>query len=359
MRLNRRLVEGGRMFEETLRALRSLDGKVTISVPVEADEKGFLDKECPSDDCTFAFKVNAEDWRALFRDEAVFCPRCRHEATANRWWTTEQVEHVREQGVNKVRGLLRTALEKDARQFNARQSKKSFIRMSMGVSGPTAPTCILPAKAAEALQLEVVCESCSARFAVLGPAYFCPCCGNDSVDRSFDLSLTKILAKVDNLDLIVDALARVGKKDEAAHTTLSLVESGIQDCVTAFQRLCEMRHSAGPGTNPPPKNAFQRLGSGSDIWNSAIGFKYELALEASELAELEILFQKRHLLAHQDGVVDAEYLKKSGDCTYRLGQRIVVKQADVRRMVALVSKLTLALREAFDAHSRSMGVKVG
>ncbi len=75
------------MFEETIRQLKKLEDTHKISVPIEADEEGYLDKECPSEDCLFQFKVHAEDLANLFKDEAVFCPLCR-----------EQIEHAKETG---------------------------------------------------------------------------------------------------------------------------------------------------------------------------------------------------------------------------------------------------------------------
>jgi len=55
-------------------------------------------------------------------------------------------------------------------------------------------------------------------------------------------------------------------------------------------------------------------------------------------------FQQRHLLAHKEGVVDQGYLDKSNDRRYSIGQRIVVKAADVRRLAELVGRLGENLR---------------
>lgn len=71
------------MFDDLIREIRRLDGTHEISVPVAADEKGYIDKECPADPCRFAFKVRADDWRELFRDDAVYCPRCGHAAPSD------------------------------------------------------------------------------------------------------------------------------------------------------------------------------------------------------------------------------------------------------------------------------------
>jgi hypothetical protein len=51
------------------------------------------------------------------------------------------------------------------------------------------------------------------------------------------------------------------------------------------------------------------------------------------------MFQQRHLLSHTQGIVDEKYLAQSGDSTYKIGQRIVVRELDVRAAAAIIEKL--------------------
>ncbi len=68
------------MFRNTLRMLEQLNGTMTYKMDVLPDEDGYYDKECPNEKCLSKFKVNAEDWKNLFSNEAVFCPFCGHSA---------------------------------------------------------------------------------------------------------------------------------------------------------------------------------------------------------------------------------------------------------------------------------------
>lgn len=45
------------------------------------------------------------------------------------------------------------------------------------------------------------------------------------------------------------------------------------------------------------------------------------------------LFQKRHLLMHCDGLVDADYIQKSGDHDYAIRQRIVIRENHVLGLI--------------------------
>lgn len=56
-------------------------------------------------------------------------------------------------------------------------------------------------------------------------------------------------------------------------------------------------------------------------------------------------YQQRHLLAHCEGIVDQDYIIKSGDTTYAVGQRLVIRDGAVSRLAELVTKLVEELRK--------------
>lgn len=334
------------MFKNIIRELEELGRGGTVSVPIEADERGYIDKECPAPKCLFVFKVLETDWRDKFRDEAVYCPQCGHEAPAKSWFTTEQIERGKEQALATVHARVDRALVDDAREFNA-TAPRGFISMSMKVSGAThAHHTIVPIAAAAVLEQMLVCDACGAGYAVLGPAFFCPCCGHNSVEKVFDGALAKVRTKIEGIEVVREALRATLGADEAETFCRSTIEGGLQDCVVAFQHLAERLYVLPAGATPPSQNTFQRLDDGSERWRAATGKGYDAWLSAAELEELSILFQRRHILAHRDGLVDEKYVQKSGDTTYKVGQRIVVGRDDVLRLVLLVEKLGRALRAA-------------
>ncbi|MEI7997747.1 MAG: hypothetical protein WCH01_22905, partial [Methylococcaceae bacterium] len=155
------------MFEDLIKEMERLNGQ-SVSVPIESDEKGYIDKQCPSEDCEFIFKVHEEDWANIFKDEAVWCPLCRHEAPASQWFTIEQVEYAKAEALTIVKGKINNAIRSGAQKFNQSQPRNSFISMNMKVNGGISRTFNIPAKAAELMQLEIQCEECNSRFAVIG-----------------------------------------------------------------------------------------------------------------------------------------------------------------------------------------------
>lgn len=242
----------------------------------------------------------------------------RHEAPADQWFTIKQVEHSKSEALTVVKGEINNALRSDAQKFNRRQSRNSFISMSMEVKGGTQRTYTLPAKAADVMQLEIRCDNCSARFAVIGSAYFCPACGANSVVRTYQDSLRTIRAKKDSEEIVQQALADAVGRDEAELTCRSLRETCLSDGVTAFQKYCEGLYEP---FGQAPFNVFQRIDEGSELWRSAVGKGFESWLTAQELSSFKVLHQNRHILAHNDGIIDQRYVEKSGDPTYKVDQR--------------------------------------
>ena len=332
------------MFENLLRELKKLNG-TKVSIIIEADEEGYIDKECPSENCGFIFKVKEEDWKNLFKDEAVYCPLCRHEADADCWWTTEQVKNIEKQALRFMESRIGRAMRTDAREFNRRQPKNAFIKMSMKISGFNSYPVLLPISAKELMERKSQCEECGARYSVIGSAYFCPCCGHNSVEKTFDDSIQKILSKIDNQEAIRKAFLEIGKKDDGEVTIRSLVESALSDGVTAFQALAEKLYAKVSNTPPAPFNVFQRIEEGSRLWKQACGKGYEDWLTPTEKDDLKLLFQKRHLLVHKEGIVDEKYITRTRDITYMAGQRIIIKDLEVRRLVELVNKIADEIRK--------------
>lgn len=328
------------MFEDLSKALKGL---TSVSIPIEKDKKGFIDKQCPNEDCEFLFKVEHEDWSNLFKDEAVWCPLCRHQAPADQWFTKAQVEHSLGEAKRVVENTIHNALVSGADKFNRKQSKYKFLSVAMKVSGGKKSTYALPAEAVDEMELEIECESCAAHFSVIGSAFFCPCCGENSVTQNYSDAIRKIRSKKENIEVIKKALTDVAGLDEAEVTCRSILESCILDGVTAFQKYCEGLYSK---YDEPPFNAFQRLDQGSRLWQEAINYGYGDWLSHQELASLNTLFQKRHLLAHNDGIVDSRYIEKSNDGSYVVGQRVVIKNSDVDLLLNCLVKLGDGLIDA-------------
>src|SRR5436309_1353450 len=84
------------MSDELMRELRRLEKTQEIRVPLSSDNEGYLDRECPSAECRFAFKIHEDAWREKVRGEEVFWPFCGYTAHSRKWLTQEQFAHEKQ-----------------------------------------------------------------------------------------------------------------------------------------------------------------------------------------------------------------------------------------------------------------------
>jgi uncharacterized Zn finger protein (UPF0148 family) len=325
------------MFENLQRELGRLSRTTQVAVPIESDPEGYTDKECPSPMCLFQFKIYGDDWKTIVRDEEVFCPSCRHAAPAKSWYTTEQIEAAKQYAlgsfVNKINGAIRA----DAAASKRGQRRGSFLSITLEAKGDY-DALLVPVAAAEPMRLRTKCDACGCHYSFVGAAYFCPSCGKNSASQTFAQTLKAIRTAAgmgDTLKAMLDA-------DDAEVMARALLEKAMQDAVTSFQRLSEQLYEERTG-GAARRNAFQNLEVGSDLWAPVIGATYEQLLDGAALHQLRIFYQQRHLLAHQQGIVDSDYLARSGDTTYAIGQRLLVKTANVLEFANLIERLGNAL----------------
>jgi hypothetical protein len=251
------------------------------------------------------------------------------------------LNHVRDVALANIQGAIGGALRRDAQNFNQRQPRGGFISMSMQVDSRPQHVPI-PYAAAAPMRLKITCGECGCRYAVVGAAYFCPPCGANAAELVFDLTAQGIRQSLEAVDAIRSAIPDA---DTAENTCRLIVESALQNTVTAFQRIAEALYARVAPTTKIRRNAFQNLAEGSALWAAAIGHGYEKHLTVVEMEQLTTVFQQRHLLAHTQGVVDNDYVRKTGDTRYKSGQRLVIKREAVAEALTLVEHLTGGIRE--------------
>jgi len=325
------------MFENLQRELDRLSRLQKVEVPLEADPEGYADKECPAEACLFQFKIFVEDWTNIVRDEVVFCPSCRHAAPAKSWYTTEQIEAAKQYARGLVVNRINGAMRADAAASKRRQRPGAFLSISLNVKGGRNAV-LVPIAAAEPMRLRTTCDSCGCRYSYVGAAYFCPSCGHNSASHTFQQTLASIRTAAG----LGETLRKTLGPDEAEVMTRILLEKAVQDTVMSFQRLAEQLYEERTGVSAR-RNAFQNLDAGSQLWTDAAGTSFEQLLDASTVERLKLFYQQRHLLAHQQGIVDADYVSRSGDATYAIGQRLIIKESAVLEFATLIEQLGLAL----------------
>ena len=306
-----------------MRHLDNLGPQFSISIP--PDEDGFIGRECPVPECESYFKIQP-DTGLKGENLPRHCPYCGHAAGPDKFFTKAQVEYAQSVALNQVTGALLKDLK--SLEFNYRPHVAFGIGISMKVSGQPTPIRHYREKQ---LETEVVCEQCVLRYMIYGVFGFCPDCG---VHNSL-----QILKK--NLELVEKMLAVAETQEQAV--ARSLIENGLEDCVSAFdgfgRESCRVHAKASTDPEKAGKVSFQNLESAKQ--NLSTLFKLDLAagLTDDEWKTAVRAFQQRHLLSHKMGVVDAEYVRKSGDTRAVVGRKVNIDAGEIRALGQIISKL--------------------
>lgn len=115
------------------------------------------------------------------------------------------------------------------------------------------------------------------------------------------------------------------------------IEESLGGCVATFQKFEQSRYNEVTGKQVLT-NDFQIIDKGRKMF-SDIGFGYEKWVLTDEINKAIVYFQMRHVIEHNDGIINDEYLSKTDDPSYEISQRIVVKKDDIYDLSAILRKI--------------------
>lgn len=312
-----------------------------IPITIHSDEKGYFDRECPNENCLYTFKINMQDWKEKVSDDEVHCPMCGHIDTADKWWTQEQLESMQEIAASYAMSMITKELDKAFGKLARSTRNNKFLKITYKPSKKITFQ-NNPIGQSEEWETDITCEKCGTRYSVIGSAYFCPCCGHNSAVSAFNESTDSIEKMLKSLPEMKQLLTESYGRDKAETMCRGLLESSLGDIVSAFQKFASCHYDKLTG-EISRVNDFQIVEKGSQLFKDAAGKGYEEWLSDKELHDMNMFFQRRHLIEHNNGMVDQKYVDKSGDNSYVIGQRLVVKESDAYALLAIIKKLAKGL----------------
>jgi len=305
-----------------------------IRIPMTPDENGLTGRECPQAQCQGYFKV--QFGTGLKGDDLpCHCPYCGHSAGHDQFWTKEQIEYVRSVAMNAVAEALHQAFK--GLEFEQKPRGPLGIGISMKVQ--RGQPILIHHYREKQLETEVVCSQCTLRYSVYGVFAFCPDCGEHNSLQILDRNLVVVAKMLD--------LASGAERDLAER----LIENALEDCVSAFdgfgRELCRVyAEKAGSGSKAA-KMSFQNLDGARRNLLELFGIDLSNGIGPEEWRLLTTGFQKRHVFGHRMGVVDEEYVPKTGDADSVVGRRVAIGVDEVKRLAQLIKELGRSVSEAF------------
>lgn len=277
-----------------------------FSVTIKPDEDGYTGRECPT--CEKYFKIKFGTGLPDASD--CHCPYCNHVGPQNEFWTKQQIEYAKSVALNKITGQLISQMK----QLERRPNPRAFISIGITVKGnPTPIACYSESE----LEEHVTCSACTLEYTIYGAFGFCPDCGTHNSLQIASANLDLVLK---TLTLAQTALPEVAAK---------LIENALEDAVSCFDGFGR-EHCA----SQPFKISFQSIDNAQQKLLREAGIDISSRLNTDQWKFVCDQFQKRHLLAHKMGVIDSEYISRTGCPSTLLGRKVSVSDEDVRSLVA-------------------------
>ena len=304
--------------------LRRLGNSISVRIP--ADENRFTGRECPQPDCEGYFKIRLGT--GLKSDGLpCHCPYCGHAAGHDQFWTKEQLQYAKAIAMRKIAD----AIHKDLKEleFDDKPEGAFGIGFSMRVEAGRQPP--IHYYREKQLETEVVCTRCTLRYSVYGVFAFCPDCGQHNSIQILDKSL-EVIGKI--LEMATRAEKVLAER---------LIENALEDCVSTFdgfgRELCRIHANKARTPAKAEKMTFQNLEGARTGFLDLFGVDFSTAVESAEWRAAVMAFQKRHVIAHKLGVIDQDYVTKSGHTRAVVGRKIVVDDGEVKELVRIIKKL--------------------
>lgn len=180
---------------------------------------------------------------------------------------------------------------------------------------------------------ELACDHCGRDYGVYAIGLFCPDCGAPNLRLHFAREVDLVDAQVqlaDGLDPDLEELA------------YRLLGNAHEDVLTAFEATMKTVYlfgwAAAHAGEAPPRvgNDFQNVERGQKRF-AELGFDPYDVLKADELAAMRLNIQKRHVIGHNLGVIDAKFAVISDDA--RIGETVHLVGEDIRTFASLARKV--------------------
>ena len=296
----------------------------SVETFIQSDEQGLWGRNCPF--CQKYFRTNHVM-------DVTCCPYCSASESSLAFITKDQ------------RTYILACYDTFARAYH---SKKST---SLDIAEITDQT---PAwhYSEERQQFHFTCqtEKCQAETDILGRYGYCPRCGRSNARKLFVELMDKELARWEEVDKTVS-----DRQERAA-----VWENMTKDAVSRFEGLARhlrQRLLLHPLTkkrrtdleelnfqDPLAADASLRewFDIGLLVWNGN-SVNPQRQMSPSETPFIQKMVHRRHILIHNEGIVEERYLAKSGDTQARLGERISIGSNEAKRFVQIVKEMGMNL----------------
>ena len=225
------------------------------------------------------------------------CPYCEYSGPSNKFWTKDQVKYIESIAINQAyEKVIKPTLNKITNSFKrlVDSSRNSLIKFKVEVTG-TEQSFPIEYYTEKELETMVVCKECGLHFSIYGVFSNCPDCKRTNAFHIYESSL----------EVIEKKLEIFSKPEIPKDIKESALNSILTSAISAFDGLGkELKKRKTDLYKSKSKNLFQNLYLLNKIRNNV----YQENIQQFE--NLIKLFQVRHCIEHNMGVIDEDCTKK-------------------------------------------------
>jgi predicted RNA-binding Zn-ribbon protein involved in translation (DUF1610 family) len=318
-----------------------------MSITLPQDEHGMVGRECSREGCSPAYFKVKPGTGITGEQEIAYCPYCRSDGHPTAFHTKAQQDYAKRVVENEAVEAMQRMLGDALGLGPAGRKELGGGMFSIEMSLQRAPRRHVSRPLEEELRRDLHCASCGLEHAVFGLAFWCPDCGTDLfLDHVHEeLEVTRrILGAVEERRAALGA--RVAARD---------VENALEDTVSLFEavlKLVTRRVLLARGLTEEQvddtfrrhvRNSYQSVVSAAGTFQTQVGLELFADIDEPRRAALASVFEKRHPITHNLGVVDRNYLRRaqSGELE---GREVRVTTEEVREAVDIA---VVVLRSAY------------
>jgi hypothetical protein len=307
-----------------------------MSVSLPTDEEGRIARECPNTDCSPGyFKV--KPGTGMTGLSVAYCPYCKHAGGPDEFATEEQVRYATDSVVREAHKGV-DAIVKNAIGLGSsgkRQLGGGLISIEVTYKPGSRPPVRPPYE--DEVRRDVVCPHCRLDQTVFGLATWCADCARD-------IFLSHLAAELEVVGLMVGDVQRRGEL-LGKRVVAKDLENCLEDIVSIFEAAMKavMRRALQLRGEPADAvdaridrlgNAFQNIARTRQTLADVLGY----AGDALDWGGLAAMFEKRNPIAHNLGVVDRKFLRRT-QADEQQGRELRVDADEVRSLIALANKV--------------------
>jgi Zn ribbon nucleic-acid-binding protein len=309
--------------------------KINITIP--KDDDGFIGRECL--ECEKYFKLKSGTGLPTTH---CHCPYCEYEGDQDTFWTQDQIKYA-ESIAEKIayEKFINPMLDDLSKSFKRleRSTKSGFLQIKV-TEKRDKPFFLIKRYSERELETRITCDNCGLEFAIYGVFSRCPDCKELNAFSIFNKSI-EVSKKQFEL------FQEFQNDKDVVQANLKFI---LSNSISAFDGLGKELRTKYPNIFPvKPKNLFQNI----DELNKTLSSKLGISL-TSEIVNYEFIrtmFQVRHILEHNMGVVDADIIRKVPSLASIKGRKYKLVENDIETFIDGILNLAGLIEEKLKNHN--------